>query len=324
MPAVVVSTIPEDERDTPTSQVQELGVKSVFNYAIAEFIGCMMFHFIGSVSPTAFTNSVILIVLVYYTAKISGAHLNPAVSLTFCMLGHTHPLEMLIYWIAQIAGCVAGALWIGCMVPGIRVSATPSGPYKEMSGCFTPAADLTFAEVFGWEAICTCCFIVPIFSVVWYTQHKKGYGNTGPFIVGMSLLANALVCGQFTGASLNPARTLGSQIVFDCPSKRYAGVYVAGELVGAVCAMVAIVPWYGISRSAWYIRLLSDGIFNATKNNHMSIVLETVSVDDNIETLMPGRCLSHIQATAARSSNPGAPSPRNSVSFTHKAFEGCK
>lgn len=266
--------------DTTTSpiRVRTWVTKSMdlLNRSLVEFTACMMFHFIGSVSPTPWANGIALIVLVYYTAKISGAHLNPSVTLAFCILGHIDPLELVVYWAAQVIGCIAGALWIAALVPGLYLRSYPSGQFHDLTGCFTPNHALTNFQVFAWEAVCTCCFIVPVFSVVWYTQNKKGYGNTGPLIVGLSLIANALACGQFTGASFNPARSVGSPAVFDCPYSKNTYVYVLGELVGGALATVAIIPWYGISRTAWYRHILPTWALSAAQKNHKSIILETI------------------------------------------------
>lgn len=225
----------------------------------AEFLGCMMFHFIGSVSPTPWANGIALMTLVYYTAKTSGAHLNPAVSTTFMALGHITPFEMLGYWCAQVVGCACGALWIAALVPRLYIGADITDARALYhSGCFVPQSGLTHAQVFGWEALCTLCFIAPIFAVVWYTQTKHGYGNTGPIVIGLSLIANAMVAGQFTGGALNPARAVGSQIVFHCPETSFLWCYVVGELTAGVLAPVLILQWYGISPEAWYLAYLPD------------------------------------------------------------------
>lgn len=222
----------------------------------AETSACAIFHFIGSVSPTPWANGIALMVLVYYTAKTSGAHLNPALSLTFTLLGHTNPIEMLVYWVAQMFGSICGALWIALLVPGLYVGAPGNAVIQD--GCFyPPTALMSKARVFGWEAFCTFCFILPIFSVVWYTLHKKGYGNTGPLMVGLSLIANALAAGPFTGAALNPARVLASPAVFKCDNS-YLVYYVLGEFLGASLVPLIIAPWYGISPTAWYITVVPE------------------------------------------------------------------
>lgn len=224
--------------------------------AYAEFTGCMIFHFIGSVaSSAAAANSVALMVLVYYTAKISGGHLNPSVTLTFTLLGHTNPVEMLVYWAAQIAGCIAGGLWVAALVPQLRVGEHASSSPNSRSGCVSPQQDLTDVQVFGWEAVATFCFLVPVFSVVWYTQQKSGYGNTGPIMVGLALYAVALAAGDWSGAFVNPARVLGSHAVFNCDSTSRVPYYVAGQLLGACVAPFVIVPWYGLASNPWYFAI---------------------------------------------------------------------
>ena len=232
------------------------GGPSLLVRALAEGFGCMLFHFVGSASPTPVANGVILMVIVYHLAKVSGAHLNPAVTLTFSLLGHTTPLEMLTYWAAQTAGCIMGAMWIAALVPGLVLRPDVASSDQDYDGCFHPRVDLTSVQVFGWEAVGTFCFLVPIFSVVWYTQNKSGYGNTGPLIVGLSLMGTAMAVGPWTGAALNPARALGSPIVFTCGhrSSETLAYYILGELAGAAAVPIAIMPWYGIAANPWYRR----------------------------------------------------------------------
>ena len=235
----------------------------------AEFTGCMLFHFLGSAMPTPATNAIALTVLVYYTAKLSGAHLNPALTTTFALLGYTNPVEVVVYWIAQVSGSIIGALWLAVLVPGLGVGhgwslAPPSA--TALSGCFVPSSSIGGIAVLGWEAICTFCFILPIFSVVWYTQSKSGYGNTGPLIVGLSLYSAASVAAPWTGAALNPARAIASRIVFGCAPNSLTGYYVAGEMIGAAIVPVAIAPWYGMSWSV--IQSLQDRAYSYSVAKH--------------------------------------------------------
>lgn len=271
----------------------------VYSKFLVEFIACMMFHFLGSVSATPVSNGIVLMVLVYYTAKTSGAHLNPAVSLTFTLLGYTNPLELLFYWTAQICGCALGALWLALLVPNQMIR-------HGTIGCFEPTEGLGRGAIFGWEAICTFTFIVPIFSVVWYTTHKKGYGNTGPLLVGLSLIASALAAGPYTGAALNPARVLGSIIVFECPesSVKTSWLYILGELTGAIIAPLAIMPWFGICNEAWYIDWLPSSI-----KSNLLIIFRTMLVHDDTmdnktrlkEIIMKLTHIKHSQSSADES-----------------------
>jgi glycerol uptake facilitator-like aquaporin len=199
--------------------------------------------------------------MVYYSAKISGGHLNPAVTATFSLLGYTPPGELLAYWVAQVAGCIVGALILVGLVPGCTSAflqrAPPLDMCEQYSGCFRPLKSLTLAQTFGWELMTTLAFIVPVFSVVWYTQNKSGYGTTGPIMVGLSLLASAYAAASFTGASLNPARILGSAVVFDCGCKAgHVATMIAGQLTASVLSVAFIFPWYGIAQGAWYRHII--------------------------------------------------------------------
>jgi glycerol uptake facilitator-like aquaporin len=252
-----------------------------------EFIACSMFHFVGSMSPTPLANGLALMTSVYYAAKVSGAHLNPAVSAVFCLLGFTHPVEAILYMLAQVAGCVTGALYIGMVVPGARLGAPP--PSSSALGCFIPNPSLNRAQIFGWEALGTVMFIVPVMSVVWYTQNKQGYGNTGPIMVGISLSASAMAVGGWTGASLNPARTLGSAIVYDCGRHAVTGMYIAGEVVGALLAPAFLIPWYGISTNAWFTGYVPQRAKRWLRAHLPTIELHTLDKAPDREEPAPGQ-----------------------------------
>jgi len=217
-----------------------------------------MFHFIGSVTPTAMANGLALMTSVYYSAKVSGAHLNPAVTTVFSIMGFTHPVEAVLYIVSQVLGCVTGALLIALVIPNSKIGGIP--PIDHALGCFVPKAGLTNANIVAWETIGTIMFIVPVMSVVWYTQNKQGYGNTGPIMVGISLIASALAVGGWTGASFNPARSLGSAIVFDCSQGRTLGAYVGGQMLGAFLAPLIIIPWYGISNQSWFMAYIPPNL----------------------------------------------------------------
>jgi MIP family channel proteins len=226
-------------------------IANLLHKSSMEFLSTMMFHIIGSIAPTAVANGIALMVIVYYSAKISGGHINPAVSLTFFVLGHINFIELLAYIVSQMTGAMTGALILVALLPNVSVGETIAYDSIIPSGCFTPNPILSNTQVLFWEFVFTTVFIIPIFSVVWYTQNKSGYGNTGPIIVGLSLLCNALACGPYTGASFNPARSIGSYTVFKCPYKRVE-MYIIGEFLGGLCAALFIMPWYGISATSWY------------------------------------------------------------------------
>lgn len=223
----------------------------------SEFLGCMLFHMIGSLSPTPECNAIALMTLVFFTAKLSGGHLNPIITWVFNILGYTNPIELCIYIIAQISGSIIGALWLSIIVPGLTFN---NNNIIEYSGCFIPNDSMSVKQIIACEALGTYAFTLIIFSVVWYTQQKQGYGTIGPIMVGLSLLSPAYAFGRYTGAAFNPARTLASYIVYSCVPGYIVWSYIAGQILGSFVAALTIVPWYGISENAWYIPLIKREI----------------------------------------------------------------
>lgn len=250
--------------------------------ASAEYFGCMIFHFIGSVSPTPIANAVALTTMVYFTANVSGGHLNPALTLTFCMLGYTQPSQLVVYWVAQTLGCISGALWITALMPRDE---------SDLVGCIHANPDISALQVMGWEALATMFFIVPVMSVVWHTQHKSGYGNTGPIMVGIALYSVALATGDWTGAKVNPARTLASELIFACKESHMIRYFVAGQIIGAVTAPLAVIPWYGVADHAWYRRVTEaaepEVISKAPESCAIDTFTEISLVDDVVIVVGP-------------------------------------
>jgi len=215
--------------------------ESLYRCAAAEFIGCILFQFFGGLAGAgAAGNGVVLAVLIYNTAAISGGHLNPAVSLALCITKQIPPMKMGVYMLCQILGCIVGALFYqkiqndnnaapGCTLPCGGVFAND-------------ACKLTGFNVFGIEFIATFLLVFTVFGSA--VDPKSGAGNYAPMAIGFSLYVAALSIGPYTGAGLNPARTLGPAIAdgsstcFD--DDTYGGtfwwLYVIAQLLGGAAA----------------------------------------------------------------------------------------
>jgi glycerol uptake facilitator protein len=224
----------------------------------SEFIGCMLFHLMGSLSPTPECNAVTLMTIVFFTAKLSGGHLNPIITWIFNLLGYTNPIELCVYIVSQIAGSIIGALWLSTIVPELQIGCNNQG--VKYNGCFVPHEALSITQIIACEALGTYSFSIIIFSVVWYTQKKQGYGTIGPIMVGLSLLSPAYAFGRYSGAAFNPARTIASYIVYKCVPGYVVWCYVVGQTLGSFLAALTIVPWYGIAEDSWYMPLIKREI----------------------------------------------------------------
>jgi len=169
-----------------------------------------------AVAPALMVMAVIL-----FMGGVSGAHLNPAVTVAFALRGNFPWRRVPSYVAAQLAGAVlAPLLLIGLIGGHGSAGLTLPGP-----GISTPVA-------FGWEALLTTGLI----SVVLGTA--SGAQQLGPiaaFGVGSYLALAGLFGAPVSGASMNPARSLGPALVLADWTSWWA--YLAGPLVGAVIAV---------------------------------------------------------------------------------------
>jgi len=216
---------------------------------VAEFLGTLFFTLLPSLNNTEATNAAALALWVYFASHTSSAHLNPAITLAFVLLGHHHPNEILIYIPAQILGALTGATFTKYLIPD---------SVARSLGCFVPMASLNSWQVFGIEMLLTMSFIIGVFTVVFYTKDKLGFGNLGPLLIGLALFANAQAGGHYTGAALNPARVIASPIIIGCQGSNYIHSYILGELAGALGAFVVTFVFFGINADSWYVRWLKE------------------------------------------------------------------
>ncbi|GLI61302.1 hypothetical protein VaNZ11_003656 [Volvox africanus] len=208
---------------------------------MAEFFGTLLFQMFGGSAPAKDTtapaaNGFALVAVIYAFANISGAHINPAVTFALICTGHMKWWKGLLYMIAQILGAIFGALIYTALIPTLRLGAGAGSP-----GCFGPSAGVSNGDVFGWETMMTFLLVMTVYAAA---VAKPGHGNTAPLAIGLSLYAAAISGGPYTGASLNPARTIGPAVVFTC-NVGISFLYIAAELFGAALAAGLSIFLYG-------------------------------------------------------------------------------
>lgn len=194
----------------------------------AEFLATMFFSLFGGLGGAA-ANGLLLSVLVFVTANVSGGHINPSVTIASMATGHTSISRGLYYIAAQVLGAIAGSALQLLLVPNAG-----------KVGCFAPAAGAKISQAFGWELLGTFMLVVAIYAVAVGEPH---FGNVAPLGVGAALYAGAVTGGAYSGAAFNPARVLGPAVVFTC--WRGAFWYVLAELLGGLAAAIASWPLYG-------------------------------------------------------------------------------
>ncbi|WP_159582826.1 MIP/aquaporin family protein [Streptococcus halichoeri] len=175
-------------------------------------------------------------IAVYVTGFISGAHLNPAVTLALASVGSLPWAQVPIYFLAQMLGAMLGALALYLhYYPHWQETDDPT----TILSCFStaPAIRHTWSNFFG-EALGTAILVVTVMAI----GPNKLAAGFGPLLVGLVVAAVGFSLGATTGYAINPARDLGPRLMHQLlpiPNKgnsdwSYAWIPVFGPLVGGV------------------------------------------------------------------------------------------
>lgn len=185
--------------------------------------GMMSQAFPGVISRTAAVVAPGLMVMgiILFMGKISGAHLNPAVSLAFALRGDFPWRRVPGYIVVQLLGATLACLLLQAL---IGVSATYGSNY--------PAADYPAGAAFGMEALLTLALVSVILGTA---SGAQNIGLLGAFAVGGYIALAGLWGSPISGTSMNPARTFGPDLVGGNFSDYW--VYVAGPVAGAAAAV---------------------------------------------------------------------------------------
>lgn len=159
----------------------------------------------------------IVMAMVYATGHLSGAHLNPAVTVAFVVTRHFPRVDAMAYLVAQLAGALVAAGLLAVIWPGDPAALGTTHP--------TVAA----ASAFIYEAVLTAFLMFVILAVATDT---RAVGAAAAIAIGGTVGLDALFGGPITGASMNPARSLGPALVSG--ELHYLWVYLLAPVVGAV------------------------------------------------------------------------------------------
>lgn len=158
----------------------------------------------------------VIMVMVYATGHLSGAHINPAVTVAFTLTRHFPARDAIAYVGAQIAGAIAAAFVLLAMWPARPASL----------GATVPGIDVGGALVY--EIVMTAILMFVILAVA---TDVRAVGTGAAIAIGGTIGLDALFGGPLTGASMNPARSLGPALASG--EFQDLWIYFAGPLVGA-------------------------------------------------------------------------------------------
>jgi len=174
-------------------------------------------------APTPFANEWIVIILgwglavmlgIYVTGAISGAHLNPAVTLGLASRGKFPMSKVLPYWVAQVLGAFVAAAILYFVYKGAIDNATGTKNVADaVGGVFytSPKGFVGTFGAFGDEFIGTALLVGLIFAIV-DGRNQPVQSNLNPLIIGFLIVAIGASFGLNTGYAINPARDFGPRL----------------------------------------------------------------------------------------------------------------
>ena len=207
---------------------------------ICEFIGTFMLVFLGCGSAAiagsslgtlgiAFAFGLAIVAIAYSVGRISGGHVNPAVSLAMFLNKKMTQKDFIGYVVSQILGAMLASGLLLLIVNATNVSGSPLGAngYGILS-----ATNLSLLGALIVEVVATCIFVLVILGV---TSDEK-YSNIAGLVIGLTLVLIHIVVIPLTGTSVNPARSLAPALLTGGDALKQVWVFIIAPLVGSVAA----------------------------------------------------------------------------------------
>jgi glycerol uptake facilitator protein len=173
----------------------------------------------------------VLFIIIMIVGKVSGAHVNPAVTIGLASVGRFPWEEVIAYVVAQFIGAVAGAAAILIVFGKLAASVGHlGGP--------SLATNTSLVQGLFIEALGTFILVLTIMATA--VDHRAPAGWAG-LSIGMALAAVIMFIGPATGATINPARAFGPDLVdlffgVNVDWVAYLVCYLVGPLIGGVAA----------------------------------------------------------------------------------------
>ena len=193
------------------------------------FVGVGSIVFVGQGSGlvgVALAHGLTIAIMASAVGHISGGHFNPAVTFGFLVTRRIVPSLAAVYWAAQLAGAVLGALALRATFPG--EANLDSG---------APVLNDTIGAGSGLllEAILTFFLVWVIFATA--VDPGGAFKSIAGLAIGLTITIDILAAGPLTGGAMNPARALGPELVQNVWDDFW--VYIVGPAAGAAVAALA-------------------------------------------------------------------------------------
>jgi len=181
-----------------------------------------------AITLIALAHGLAIMLLVAATARISGGHINPAVTFAAATTGKIKVSTGVLYLAAQLVGAILGSLLLKGVI---------QGPFESGLGLheISPVLEQKIGDGAGAgllvEAVLTFTLVFVVFATAF---DPKGLAQLAPAAIGLTVLVDHLVAIPLTGASMNPARSFGPAVVTNVWTDHW--IYWLGPLIGAAVA----------------------------------------------------------------------------------------
>lgn len=258
---------------------------------LAEFVGtfALLFAVVTSASLSgliagtfgvAFTQGLVLALMVTAVGHISGAHFNPAVTLGFLLTRRIGLLAGAAYVLTQLVAAIAAVAAARQLLPSVLV--TPGGdfPIDTASAVTTLADGVETWQGLLIEALLTFFLVWIVFATA--VDPDGSFPVVAGFGIGLTVAVDILMGGPLTGASMNPARSFGPALLENSWGDWW--IYWVGPLLGGAIAALLYTTFFLEGREttdeeAWEAFLAEDGGDTEVVVVEEEIV-EAVEVDD--------------------------------------------
>ncbi len=213
---------------------QVLMSESISKTSFAEFIGTFLLVFFGTGAiiinevydgvighlGISMAFGLIVLAVIYAIGEVSGAHLNPAVSISFYIAKTMTLSKTLSYITAQVLGAIFASIVLKLLFPEAMTlgETLPSG---------------SILQTFVMEFILSFALMFVIINVA---TGSKEQGVAAGLAIGMTVLICALIGGPISGASMNPARSIGPALIaFEL---HHLWIYILSPILGAISSIL--------------------------------------------------------------------------------------
>jgi MIP family channel proteins len=215
--------------------VSELKTWRFYQELICEFIGTMLLVIVCTstglpvaTKPVpdlngALASGLIVATVVVGFGYISGAHINPAVTVTFLVVAEVDFIRAFFYIIVQLFGATSGSAIVRLITPGEarrNLGMTLVTPGVSLIQAFIVEFLITFILCYTVHAICD--------------KNRDDVGGSKALAVGFAVTIGCLFGGPYTGASMNPSRSFGPAVVMNNWNNHW--IYWVGPLTGSITA----------------------------------------------------------------------------------------